>query len=251
MRPSHTILSLAACAAIWQGCAKERVSVGKGDPAAEFKECLNLSQKGKFEDAIQCMEIFKSRYPKTAEGQEAELKIGDAQFAKKEYLVAAESYLAFLRLYPAHPKADYAHYRAGVSYFKESPKAIDRDQQYLSEAVEELRTVLVRHPTSQYAEAAKATLDAALRRVARRHFYVGKFYMRTGEYIAALPRFKDVAENFPGSGLADRALYLAVAANLKIGRLEDARDSFSRLSMRYPSSKYLKRAEAKMLRAAR
>lgn len=231
------------------GCGKEKISVGKGDAAREFRECMRLSSKGKFEDSIQCFEMFKARYPQTNQGQEAELMIGDVQFSKKEYLLAAESYRAFMRLYPAHPKNDYAHYRAGVAYYKESPKAIDRDQEYLDDAIEQLRAVLRRYPTSAYAELSRATLHVALKRVARRHFSIGRFYFRTGEYLAAIPRFRDVAENFPDSGLADLALYRIIEANLGLGRFDEARMAFSDLSMKFPQSKYVKPAERKLLAA--
>lgn len=233
------------------GCGKEQISIGKGDSEREFQSCLKLSSKGKHEEAIQCMEMFKARYPQTTEGQVAMLKIGDAQFAQKDYLIAAESYLAFLRLYPMHSKADYAHYRAGVSYFKESPKAIDRDQGYLSDAIEQLRIVLSRYPRSEYAELSRMTLNVALKRVAKRQFYIGKFYFRTGQYIAAIPRFKSVADDFPGSGLADRALYMVIKADLSLNRFEDAKAAFGKLSTEYPTSKFVKKAEHKLLQAAK
>lgn len=233
------------------GCGKKGVSIGKGDPSEEFRECLRLSSKGNFEDSIQCFEMFKARYPQTAEGQEAEIRIGDAQFQKKEYLLAAESYMAFLRLHPTHPKADYAHYRAGVSYFKESPKAIDRDQGFLDDAIAQLRTVLRRYPTSAYADLSRATLRLAVLRIAKRQFYVGKFYFKSGQYIAAIPRFKEVAANFADSGLGDISLFKVVEAELKLGRVDDAKVAFSDLAMKYPSSKYTKKAENKLLRAVK
>lgn len=232
-------------------CAKHMPSIGKGDVTGEFKQCLDLNNRRKYEEAIQCMEMFKARYPKTNEGQEAELRIGDAQFAKKDYLIAAESYLAFLRLYPSHPKADYAHFRAGVSYFNESPKAIDRDQEYLDNAIDELKTVVRYYPNSEYNDAARLSLLAALRRVARRHLYIGKFYYRTGEYIASIPRFKDVYENYPETGMADEALYLATNANVKLGRLDDARELYGVLSVKFPNSHFTKKAEIKLMAAAR
>lgn len=230
-------------------CAKEFVSIGKGEPDKEYRSCLELTKKGKYEESIQCMEMFKARYPQTAEGKEALLRIGDAQFHKKDYLIAAESYMAFIRLYPTHPKNDYARYRAGVCYFKESPKAIDRDQEYLSEAIEQLRFVLRRYPNSEYTGLSSATLRVALQRIAKRNFYVGRFYYRTGEYIAAIPRFQEVAENFPDSGLADKSLYLVVDANLHLKQFEAAKEAFSKLSAKFPDSKYVKKAEKKMLSA--
>lgn len=233
------------------GCAKSKVSVGKGDPENEFKECLRLASKSSYEDTIQCMEMFKARYPQTALGQEAELKIGDMQFAKKEYLLAAESYLAFLKLYPTHPKADYAHYRCGVAYYKESPKAIDRDQEYLDDAIGHLRTVLRQYPSSPYTELSRATLNVALRRIARRAFYIGRFYFRTGEYIAAIPRLKEVADKYPDSGLADRSLYMVIEGSLALKNYDDAKNAYSTLATKYSDSRYTKLAEKKLLRAAK
>lgn len=233
------------------GCARDKISIGKGDVEGEFKECMRLSSKGKFEDSIQCFEMYKTRYPQTIQGQEAELMIGDVQFAKKEYLLAAESYSAFIKLYPTHPKIDYAYYRTGVAYFKESPKAIDRDQEYLDDAIENLRTVLRRYPNSAYSELSRATLHVALNRIAKRNFYIGRFYYRTGEYIAAIPRFKEVATNSPDSGIADLALYRVIESNLKLKQFEDAKLIFGELSTKFPNSKYTKRAENKLLRAAK
>jgi len=240
------ILALGICLA---SCGKDQVTIGDGDPNAELSKCLRLSAKGKHEDAIQCLEMFKARFPQTRQGQEAELLIGDSYFARKEYLLAAEAYAAFVRLYPLHPKADYAHYRIGVCYFKEAPKAIDRDQDYLKEAIIHLRAVARRYPNSEYREPAIATLRVARKRMARRQFYIGRFYYKTGEYKACLGRFEEVAERYPDSGLADRALYLMVDANLGLKDFEAAREAFGKLSARYPDSKYTKRAENKMLRA--
>ncbi len=248
---SAAILVILAMGSLLGACGKEQISISGKDPEGEIKQCLRLASRGKHEDAIQCLEIYKARYPQSRYGQEAEILIGDSYYARKDYLLAAESYAAFLRLYPMHPKADYAHYRIGLCYFKESPKAIDRDQKYLEEAIIHLKAVVRRYPNSKYREAAIKTLREARTRVAKRHFYIGRFYFRTKEYIAAIPRFMEVAEQYPDSGLADKALYLAIKSNLGLDRVDAARAVFGELSVRYPSSKYTKKAEAKMLRAVK
>lgn len=250
-RRMFPIVACLLASSLLAGCAENKISIGGGDPKNELQQCLQFSAKGKHESAIQCFEMFKARYPQSVEGQEAELLIGDSYFARKEYLLAAESYGAFLRLYPQSPKADYAHYRIGVAYFKESPKAIDRDQAYLTDAIEHLRVVIRRYPNSEYRELAARTLFVALKRVARRHFYIGHFYYRTGEYIAAIPRFNEVAENFAESGLADKSLFLVVDANLKLKQFEAAREAFGALSAKFPQSPYTKKAQKKMLSAAK
>jgi len=249
MKPK--IIIVLALFALLSGCAKEMPLIGAGDPDKEFKDCLRLSAKKRFEDSVQCLEMFKARYPQTRLGQEAELRIGDAYFSKKDYLLAAESYAAFLRLHPRSRRADYAHFRIGVSYYKESPKAIDRDQEYLESAIKQLRIVLRHYPNSSYKSLASTILHRARKRVARRNYYIGSFYYRTGEYISSIPRFWDVARNYSDSGLADKALYRIIEASLKLSSLDEARVAFSALSTEFPDSKYTKRSERKLLGAVK
>lgn len=232
-------------------CAKKDIVIGNAGPDVEIKKCIRLSQSKDYEDAIQCLEMFKARYPQSREGLEAELMIGDAYFDKKDYLLAKESYTAFIKLHPFSPRLDYAYYRSGLALFKESPKAIDRDQNYLDSAIQNFKVVIQRFPGSTYrALALKYYLEARLR-VARRNLYVGRFYFKTGQYKAAIPRLEEVATQYKESGLAPKALYMATVANLKLDQYNEARRTFSILSVDYPNDRYTKRAEKKMRSAAK
>lgn len=228
------------------GCAKHDIVIGNQGPDVEIKKCIHLSQKKDYEDAIQCLEMFKARYPQSHQGIEAELMIGDTYFDQKEYLLAAESYAAFIKLHPLHPKIDYAYYRRGVSLFKESPKAIDRDQQYIDEAIRNLEVVIRSFPNSTYRPLALKYYREARMKVAKRHMYIGRFYFRTKEYKASIPRLITVATQYEETGLAPKALYMITLANLKLKQMDDARDSYSMLATKYPDDKYTKRAERKM-----
>jgi len=244
-------IALLTLSLISASCAKNMPIVNGDEPNAQFKACMQLSAKGKFEDAVQCLEMFKARYPQTRLGREAELRIGDAYFSKKEYLLAAESYSAFIRLHPNSNKSDYAYYRMGLSYYKESPKSIDRDQEYLEKAIKKLKIAVKYYPNSPYYGLAHATLNVARKKVARRNFYIGNFYFKTGEYIACISRFWTVVNDYGDLGMADRALYKIIIASLKLGKLSDAKEAFGVLSSNYPNSKYAKRAEKKLLHAAK
>ena len=229
-------------------CAGKAV-VGAGTPEQEFQHCTRLLNKKHFEEAVSCFESVKSRYPGSISAQEAELRVGDAYFEQKEYLLAAESFHAFIELYPSSPKMDYALYRAGLSYLKESPKAIDRDQQYLQSALDHFESLLSRYPRSAYRGITTTLYQTARGRIAKRQFYIGRLYFRSKEYIAAATRLQDMAIDYPESPLAPEALYLASVANLKTEKFEAAKDNYSKLSIDYANTPWTERAKKKLLSA--
>lgn len=231
-------------------CAKERFSIGHGAASQEIEQCIHLSERKHFEEAVQCLEIFKSRFPGTVEGQEAELRIGDSYYDHKEYLLAAETYEAFLKVHPTHSKVDYAHYRIGLSYLRQGPKAIDRDQGYLNNALTAFETVIGQFPTSSYAEAAQQQRKLVLEKIGRRHLYIGNFYYRTGEYKAAIPRLMEILQNYPETGSLDTIAYQVVRANLQLGQFDAAKAIFGKMDQAFPGSDWTKRAERLMLRKA-
>ena len=186
------IIGSVLCSLLGTGCAEKEPFNASLPPQDLYAQCETLQNKKKHDNAVNCFETLKSRYPGTAEAALANLKIGDVHFQKKEYLVAAETYRSFIKLYPAHSRLDYAYYRAGLSYLKESPKAIDRNQEYLDDAIRYFEIILKYYPQSKFYPINKEQWEEARRRVASRAYYVGRFYYRGGEYLAAIPRFTEV-----------------------------------------------------------
>lgn len=224
-------------------CAKEGVKIGRENPEVEIEKCVALSKKKHYEEAVECLEIFKSRFPQTTEGQEASLRIADTYFVQHQYLLAAETYLSFVELHPLHPRSDYALYRAGLSYFKEAPKAIDRDQEYLLKAKETLQRALRVSYQSTYEELIAKTIQVIDERLAERVFYVGRFYFRTGEYLSAIPRFEDLLEKYPKAEVAPRTLYYLVRSHLELDREEEARLALQKMVEDFPENDWTKKAQ--------
>lgn len=230
------------------GCAKEKLTIGREDPEAEIQKCVKLSQKKRYAEAVECLEIFKSRFPKTKEGQEASLRIADTYFVQKQYLLAAQTYETFVQLNPLHPKAEYALYRAGLSYFKEAPKAIDRDQEYLMKAREAMQKAQRLAYQSPYQDLIAKALDQSNARLAERIFYVGRFYYRTGEYLSAIPRFEELLEKYPQSEKTPRTLYYLVRCHLALNREEEARGALQQMAQHFPENDWTKRAQGRYIR---
>lgn len=230
-------------------CAKQEVALGSGPPEQAFKNCMNLLDKNKYEDSVQCLEMFKAKFPDSPESELAELKIGDAYFRQKDYLLAAESYEAFIKIHPYHEKTGYAHYRAGSAYAKEAPKAIDRDQSYLENAMAHLRQASV--IPGPYQELAQREKDAVEAKFLRREFYIGRFYYRKKEYLACRPRLALVVEKWPKGELAGKSLYYLVMASIALEDLESAKHAFTLLEENFRGTKWHEKAQRKLLAAVK
>jgi outer membrane protein assembly factor BamD len=200
-----------------------------------------LSEKKKFAEAVECLEIFKSRFPESTYALDAELNIADNYYNKKDWLLAAESYKLYARLHPNSDKLDYAWYRAGLAYEKQLPKNVDRDQSHLPDAEEAFATVFRRYPESPYAKEAQAKYDEIKGRGAKKNMYVGKFYFRNGEYRAAIPRYLEVLQDYPGLGYDEEALYRLALAYHRL-KIEDKAQGAAQLMVeKFPESKKTKK----------
>lgn len=230
-------------------CGKEALNIGKENPASEIEKCTYFAEKKVYDKAVECLEIYKSRFSGSKWGMEAELRIADTYFRQKEYLLAAGSYQSFVRLYPTHPKIDYAYFQTGMAFWNEAPKSIDRDQKYLYKSIEMFEFVLHTFPGSTYMRASENALANAKHRLAERLYYIGKFYFRTGEYLAAIPRLTELSETYPQFEETPRALYLLTRANLGVRQNEKARQAVEKLVLAFPKNRWTRKAQERYLEA--
>jgi outer membrane protein assembly factor BamD len=229
-------------------CHKQQYQLTGNETDQEaMQKCLKLSEKKHFQEAVECLEIFKNRFPDSTYALDAELKIGDTYFNKKDWLLAAESYALYVRLHPNSDKLDYAYYRAGLAYEKQMPKSIDRDQSSLENAEENFASVFRRFPDSPYGKLAQAKYDEIRARGARKNMYVANFYYKFGEYRAAIPRYLTVLQDYPGLGFEETSLYHLALSYHKLGDKEKAQGAAQLMQENYPNSKLTKKIVRKIL----
>jgi outer membrane assembly lipoprotein YfiO len=85
------------------------------------------------------------------------VKLGDAYFEKKEYLLAAGVYDDFFNAHPDDENIPYVVTRLGECYERLS-LSFDRDQDYTLKAIEKYRYVINRFPASSYTKIADERL---------------------------------------------------------------------------------------------
>lgn len=224
-----SVLSMLNCGGDGKG-----FSLARKGPKPDLARCEALSQKKKYEEAIKCFEVYKSREFGSTGAADADLAIADAYFRNKDYLVAAEAYNLFVQTYPRHERVSYAYLQSGMSYYKQIPKGIDRDFGSMDNAMSQFQTVLNYYPDSPYAEDARTYLALSQLKIAKKHFYIGRFYYRYNEYLAAIPRFEIIANDYPRVGLEEKTYYYLIRALKKTQQTELAERYFDIFKKFYP-----------------
>ncbi len=155
-----------------------------------------------------------------------------------ESRAAAERYLEF---YPADKDAAYAQYLVALSYYDQID-SVGRDQAVTLKALKALRKVIENYPNSGYARSAAMKFDLAFNRMAGKQMEVGRYYLKRGEYAAAINRFRTVVETYQTTTYTPEALERLVEAYTALGLNEQAQTAGAILGYNFQSSPFYQSA---------
>lgn len=172
---------------------------------------------------------------------QALLKKADRLFKEKDYIGAIQEHRRFLELHPIHKSAAYSQYRIGLAYFKQI-RSIDRDIEPVQKSLSALETLLKDYPKSEYSEDAGEKIKVCREKLAEREFYIGKFYLKKGDYPAAIDRFSNILKEYIDTGVVEKATYHLGMAYSSSGEEERAIEVLQNLLTRYPDTRFKKGA---------
>lgn len=229
------IAVLILASAFLQGCSTPQV---KKSADVLFKDGEQFFQDGKYEDAIAQWKKVKETYQSPELSTKAELNIADAYFLNKDYIEAAAGYEDFRKLHPKHPQADFALYRQGMSYFNQI-HSIDTDQTPVKNAQITFASYLATYPAgTQVAEVQEMNRQCRDKQL-QYELYVGRFYLKTDAYKAAIARFEESLKLFSDAARRDEVLYYLGKAYLQDGQKEKGRAALDQLVREFPASTYV------------
>ena len=127
----------------------------------------------------------------------------------------------------------YAHYLKAICYFEQIVD-VGRDQAATGQALENLREVVQRYPRSEYAADARLKIDMVNDQLAGKEMTIGRWYLRQGDTIAALGRFRTVIDRYQTTSHAPEALYRLVESYLTLGLADEAKRNGAVLGFNYP-----------------
>jgi outer membrane protein assembly factor BamD len=199
-------------------------------------------EKKNWEAARQYFKRIVDGFPGSELAPQARLALADTHFNQggtAGYILAASAYREFLALYPSHPRADFAQYQVGESFFKQR-NGSDRDQTNTEQALEEFQKVLEFHAGSTHAEAARGRIVECRQTLARHEFQVGYFYQRTRQACrSAIIRYEYLLNAFPDYEQRDEVLFRLAECLAKSGRCAEASPRVAQIAEDFPQSEHL------------
>lgn len=207
------------------------------NPGDLYVQGVNLLNKKKYNDAIEKFMKIREDFPFDPMTSIAQVKLGDAYFAKEEYLLAAGVYEDFFNAHPEDDNIPYVLRRLGESYTQLSP-TIDRDQAYTVKAIERFIYLKNRYPQSTYAKDVDARIDELTNKQAAHELYVGEYYHKTERYNASILRLEYLLNKYPKAKNRDKALFLLADCYRKLSDAEKSRLYQEQLKKEYPQSIY-------------
>jgi outer membrane protein assembly factor BamD len=147
----------------------------------------------------------------------------------------------YVTLLPGSPDAAYAQYLIAASHYDQIPDT-SRDQGRTVKAISALEEVVRKYPTSEYANAAKAKLEAARDQLAGKEMNIGRYYMDKHDYAAAINRFKTVVTQYQTTRHVEEALARLTEAYMAIGIVGEAQTAAAVLGHNFPDSPWYKDA---------
>ena len=161
------------------------------------------------------------------------LKRAESFHEQAGYAEAIVEYQHFLDMHRNHILAPYAQYRLALSHFK-MIQTIDRDMSPVKKAQEEFWELIHSFPASQYEAEARVKIRDCRRYLAKHDLFVGTFYYRREQYLAAAKRFEKIIDGYPSMEEAVEAKLQLAKTYQKLGAWEWAHGWAAALVQQHP-----------------
>ncbi|MFH1155055.1 MAG: outer membrane protein assembly factor BamD [Pseudomonadota bacterium] len=171
------------------------------------KEGAEFYRDGDYKEAINSFTTLKDWYPFSKYAILAEMKIADSHYEREEYDEAIAAYQEFESLHPKNDAIPYIIYSIGMCWYNQIPRT-DKDQSFSQKALDEFTRLMDQYPDDPHAQKADIKRRECISRLATHEMVIGKFYMKSKHYKAAMKRFEYLFATYPDSDEGKEALAL-------------------------------------------
>jgi len=175
------------------------------------------------------------QHPYSVWARRAMLMSAFCYYEGNRYQDAIDASARFIQLHPGNKDVPYAYYLKAVSLYEQIGD-VNRDQGKTEEALTALQDLIQRFPDTEYSRDARLKIDLTRDHLAGREMMIGRFYLRQGDYLAAINRFRTVIAKYQTTSHSPEALERLTEAYLALGVVKEAQTSAAVLGFNYPGT---------------
>ena len=244
---TRSAAALIACALVLPaaGCAGNKSAGDTAYVARDVNTLYALAKQrmdqGVYEESAKLFDEVERQHPYSVWARRAQLMSSFSYYLARKYPEAISSARRFLTIHPGNKEAPYADYLVAMSHYQQM-EDVTRDQRITQQAADAFGELVRRYPESRYAADARVKLDLINDHLAGKEMEIGRFYQRSGNWLAATNRFRTVIEKHQTSSHTPEALHRLVESYLALGIPVEARKAAVVLGANYPGSVWYHRA---------
>jgi outer membrane protein assembly factor BamD len=200
-----------------------------------YAEAWKKIRERAWADAAKQFDEVERQHPYSIWARRAMLMSAFCNYQGNHYKEAIDTADQFIQLHPGSPEVAYAFYLKAISLYEQIVD-VERDQTTTEQALTALQDVAQRFPSTEYARDALLKIDLTQDHLAGREMEVGRYYLRRGDYIGAINRFRVVVERYQRTSQIAEALERLTEAYYAIGIYPEAQTAAAVLGANYPGS---------------
>ena len=241
------VLATAATAmALTAGCAgrggknRDTAYVAR-DVDTLYAAAKDRLDRGQAKQAAALFDEVERQHPYSPWARRAQLMGAFSYYVARDYPKSVQTAQRFLSIHPGNKDAPYAYYLIALCYY-EQISDVTRDQKITDQALRALNELVRRYPNTEYAADARLKIDLVNDHLAGKEMEIGRFYERSGRWLAATLRFRTVVDKYQTTSHTPEALYRLVEGYLSLGIPEEAQKAAAVLGANYPGSEWYDKA---------
>ena len=181
---------------------KEETTYIEGSVETLYNTGMDYLQEENFKEAAVYFNEVERQHPYSIWATKAQLMAGYAYYRNRQYDDSLNTLDRFVQLHPGNRDAAYAMY---------------------------LR---------RYARDAKEKIELTEDHLAGKEMEVGRYYLKRGQYLAALNRFRTVVTQYQTSTHTPEAMHRLVECYIALGMTDEARRTAAVLGYNFPGSQW-------------
>ncbi len=222
MNVTKNILIIMIALVMATGCKTKIIDDNNITPINElYSSGLKLLNEDKYKEAATEFEKVFFQHPGNVVTPYAEIMQAYSLYKSNEYEESVDILDMFIKLHPRHIDIAYAYYLKALSYYVQISE-VRLDQSRTEYALKSLEEVIRRFPSSKYALDARLKIDLVNDHLAGKEMFVGRFYLKKSNPIAAIKRFQIIVEKYDTTSHTSEALFRLVECNLMLGLVDEA-----------------------------